>query len=197
MAVDVLSLNDQLFFMCYCGVGWDARVCRAYTQLRHSPTMQAVIRGRLINEGIYAMLALRYWMTRLPSLSLRLDTPERGWVAIDIPSGACAVLVSNVALYAGGAPLISGSSSGDGQFEVIPIPRAWLFALLVMSRYWPRLRRFCPLESQRARELQVAFPSGWALQVDGDDATGILTNDTSLSIRVAGQIPVVYAPPLS
>jgi hypothetical protein len=29
--------------------------------------------------------------------------------------------------------------------------------------------------------------------VDGDDATGVLTNDTSLSIRVAGQIPVVHA----
>ena len=36
-AVDVLSFNDQTFFLCYCGVGWDALVCRAYTQLRHHP----------------------------------------------------------------------------------------------------------------------------------------------------------------
>jgi diacylglycerol kinase family enzyme len=196
-AVDVLSLNDQLFFMCYCGVGWDARVCRAYTRLRRHPTMQAVLRGRLINECMYAMLALRYCATRLPGLSLQLDMPETGWTAGDIPPGASAVIVSNVASYAGGAPLTACSSSGDGQFEVTPIPRPWLFALLVMSRYWPRLRRFCPLQSQRVRGLHLLLRSGCALQVDGDDATGVLANDTSLSITVAGQIPVIYALPPS
>jgi diacylglycerol kinase (ATP) len=29
MAIDVLGLNEQIFFMCYCGVGWDGLVCRA------------------------------------------------------------------------------------------------------------------------------------------------------------------------
>jgi diacylglycerol kinase (ATP) len=194
-AVDVLGLNDQLFFMCYCGVGWDARVCRAYAQLRHYPMMQTVLRGQLINECLYAMLALRYWTTRLPSLPLQLDIPEVGWRVGAIPPGACAVIVTNVASYAGGAPLTASSSSSDGQFEVTPISRPWLFALLVMSRYWPRLRRVCPLRSQRVRGLHLSVPSGNALQVDGDDATGVLANDTSLSIRVAGQIPVVYALP--
>jgi diacylglycerol kinase family enzyme len=196
-AIDVLKLNDQLCCMCYCGVGWDARVCRAYTQLRRHPSMQALLRGRLINECMYALLALRYWATRLPSLPLQLDMPERGWTAGDIPVGACAVIVSNVASYAGGAPLTACSSPGDGQFEMTPIPRPWLFALLVMSRYWPRLRRFCALQSQRVRGLRLSLPSDCMLQVDGDDATGLLAHDTSLSIRVAGQIPVVYAPPPS
>jgi len=192
-AVDVLSLNDQLFFMCYCGVGWDARVCRAYAQLRQHRTMQVALRGRIINECIYAMLALRYWTTRLPGLSLRLDMPETGWTAVDIRPGACAVIVTNVASYAGGALLTACSSSNDGQFEVTSIPRPWLFALVVMSRYWPRVRPLCPLRSQRVRGLHLSLPSGNALQVDGDDATGVLADDTSLSIRVAGQIPVVYA----
>jgi diacylglycerol kinase family enzyme len=191
-AVDVLSLNDQLFFMCYCGVGWDALVCRAYTQLRRHPTVQATLRQRLINECVYAMLALRYCMTRLPSLSLQLDTPGTGWTAGDIPPGACAVIVSNVASYAGGAPLTTGSSCGDGLFEVTPIVHPWHFALLVMSGYWRPLRRLCPLESQRVRGLRLSLPSGYALQVDGDDASGALANDTSVSIRVVGQIPVVY-----
>jgi diacylglycerol kinase (ATP) len=193
--IDVLSLNDQLFCMCYCGIGWDALVCRAYAQLRHDPTMQVMLQSRLINEGIYAILALRYCTTRLPGLSLQLDTPEVGWVAGDISPGGCAVIVSNVASYAGGAPLTAGSSAGDGQFEVTPIPRPWLFALLVMSRYWPGLRRFCPLQRQRVRGLRLSLPNGCALQADGDDVTGVLANKTSLSIRVAGQIPVVWAVP--
>jgi diacylglycerol kinase family enzyme len=190
-AVDVLSLNDQLCFMCYCGVGWDARVCHAYTQLRRHRAVQAVLRGRLINECIYAMLALRYWSTRLPGMSLQLDTPETGWTAGTMPAGACALIVSNVASYAGGVPLTVGSSAHDGQFEVTPIPRPWLFALLVLSRYWRRLRPLCRLRSQRVRGLHVSLPSRNALQVDGDDATGVLANDTRLSISVAGQIPVI------
>jgi diacylglycerol kinase (ATP) len=193
MGVDVLSLNDQLCFMCYCGVGWDAFVCRAYTQLRYHPTMQAILQKRLMNECVYALLALRYCMTRLPSISLQLDTPETGWTAGDIPPGACAVIVSNVASYAGGASLTAGSSPGDGLFEVTPIARPWLFALLVMSRYWRRLRRFCPLEIRRVSRLRLSLPGGCALQVDGDDATGALANDIHLSISIAGQIPVVYA----
>jgi diacylglycerol kinase (ATP) len=193
-AVDVLSLNDKLCFMCYCGVGWDARVCRAYTQLRHYATMRALLRGRLINECLYAILALRYWATRLPGLSLQLDMPETGWTVGNIPPGACGVIVSNVASYAGGAPLSACSSSGDGLFEVTPIPRPWLFALLVMSRYWRRLRRFCPLQSQQVKGLLLSLPGDCALQVDGDDATGVLANDPNLSIKVAGQVPVVYAP---
>src|SRR5262249_47356020 len=167
MAVDILSLNDQLFFMCYCGVGWDALVCHAYTQLRHHPTMQAILRRRLINEGVYAMLALRYCTTYLPGLSLQLDTPETGCTTGDAPSGASAVLVSNIACYAGGAPLKAGSSMGDGLLEVTSIPRRLLFALLVMSRYWRWLRRFCPLQSQRVRGLRLLLPDGCALQVDG------------------------------
>jgi diacylglycerol kinase (ATP) len=193
--VDILSINDQLFFMSYCGVGWDARVCRSYARLRHHPTLQVVLRGRLINECTYAMLALRYCRTRLPGLSLRLDTPQTGWAAGDIHPGACAVIVSNVASYAGGAPLTVHSSYHDSQFEITTVPRRWLYALLVVSRYWPRLRRLCSLESRRVRALRLSLPGGCALQVDGDDATGVLAHDTSLSIRVAGQIQAVYALP--
>ena len=193
MTVDVLSLNDQIFFMCYCGVGWDALVCRAYTQLRHHPTVRAALRPRFINECVYALLALRYCTTRLPSLSWQLVTPKNGSTTGTIPPGASAVIVSNVPSYAGGAPLTTDLGSGDGLFEVTPVTRPWHFALLVLSRYWPPLRHSCPLESTRVRGFQLALPGGCALQIDGDDATGVLANDTSLSIRVAGQISVVYA----
>jgi diacylglycerol kinase family enzyme len=193
-AFDILSANERLFFVSYCGVGWDARVCRRYAQLRRHPALQAILRGRLVNECTYALLALRYCMTRLPDLCLQLDTPTAGWIRGHISPGASAVIVSNVSLYAGGAPLTSGSSYRDGQFEITPIPRPLLFALLVVSRYWPRLRRFCPLESQRVRRIHLSLPSGYTLQADGDDVTSMLAGDTCLSISVAGQIPVVYAP---
>jgi hypothetical protein len=127
----------------------------------------------------------------LPSLSWQLDTAELGWTAGAIPAGACAVIVSNVPSYAGGAPLTTGFAAGDGMFEVTPVRRMWHFASLVGSRYWRPLRRFCALQSRRVKGLRLALPPGQALQVDGDNATGVLLDDTSLSIRVAGQIPVI------
>jgi hypothetical protein len=41
------------------------------------------------------------------------------------------------------------------------------------------------------RGFQLSLPGGCALQTDGDDATGLLANAMSLSIGVAGQIPVI------
>jgi diacylglycerol kinase (ATP) len=191
--VDVLSANARLFFVSYCGIGWDARVCHSYTQLRHHRAPRALLRGRLINECTYAVLALRYWRTRLPSIDLQYDGLKAGGTRTQIPPGASAVIVSNVSSYAGGAPLTSGSRYDDGQFEVTPIPRPRLFALLVLSRYWPPLRRFCALESRCVARAQFSLPRGFALQADGDDVTHLLSVDTQLSIEVAGQISVVYA----
>jgi hypothetical protein len=153
--------------------------------------MQVALRSRLINEGVYALLAVRYWTTRLPGLPLQLDVPGTGWTVGDIPPGSCAVIVSNVPSYAGGAPLMVGSSMRDGRFEVTPVSRPWQFALLVLSRYWPGLRRFCRLSSQRVRGLHVSLPRGSALQADGDDITDQLGHAQELSIRVAGQISAV------
>jgi diacylglycerol kinase family enzyme len=194
MDVDVLGANRRLFFVSYCGIGWDALVCQSYTQLRRHRTLQAVLRGRLVNECTYAILALRYWRTHLPGMSLLYDAPGAGWRRGHISPGASAVIVSNVSSYAGGAPLTSCSAYDDGQFEVTPIPAPHLFALLVVSRYWPRLRRFCALQSQRVTGVQFSLPGGCALQMDGDDVTELLAADTNLSITVAGQIPVVYVP---
>jgi diacylglycerol kinase (ATP) len=192
--VDVLSANERLFFVSYCGIGWDARVCHRYTQLRRHRALRALLRGRLVNECAYAVLALRYWRTRLPGISLRYDGPEAGGTRGQIPPGASAIIVSNVSSYAGGAPLTSGSPYHDGRFEVTPIPRPWLFALLVLSRYRPHLRRFCALESRCVARAHLSLPSGFALQADGDDVTHLLAGDTQLSIEVAGQISAVHAP---
>jgi diacylglycerol kinase family enzyme len=192
---DVLSANDRLFFVSYCSMGLDAHVCRAYAQLRHRPTMQPLLRWRVINESIYALLGLRYWGTRLPGFCFQMDTSETGWMAGEIPLGACTVIVSNVSLYAGGAPLTSGSRYCDGQFEVTPIPRPHVFALLVLSRYWPRLRHVCPLESRRVKSIHLVLPPGCPVQADGDDATSVLASESTLAIKVAGQIRVVFSEP--
>ena len=194
--VDVLTANDQLYFMSYSSVGFDAQVCRAYARIRHYPPLRAVLRGRLINECAYAMLALRHSRLRLPELRLRLDSAETGWTEEHTRHAMRALILSNVSSYAGGVQLVEGACYDDGRFEVTMIPRLWLFAFLMASRHWPRLRQACQLPSWRVRGASLALAHGWAIQFDGEDYTERLAGDANAAvhIRVAGQIPVVCGP---
>jgi diacylglycerol kinase family enzyme len=195
-SVDVLTANDQVYFISYGSVGFDAQVSRVYAQIRQHPKLRAVLRGRVINECAYAMLAL--WQSRiwLPELRLRLDTAETGWTEEHIQHATRALILSNVSSYAGGARLTEGACYDDGQFEMTIIPHLRLFALLMASRHWPRLRRACQLPTWRVRGVRLARARGWAIQCDGEDCTERLASDAdeAVHIRVAGQIAVVCGP---
>jgi len=190
-ALDVLTLNDWLCFVSYASTGLDAYLSYAYERLRRRPVWQMLLRGRLINECAYGALGLRYHCIRLPPLHLHIRVPSTGWTTLTIPHHTCAVIVSNVTSYAGGSPLTPGSSPRDGCFEVTVVPRLWSFALLIAARGLPFLRRRCRLQTHQANEARLSLPSGYAVQVDGEDHTAHLAGATALSIRVAGQIRVV------
>lgn len=192
--VDVLTVNDEYPFLSYCSVGFDAQVSRAFEHIRYRPTMQALLRRRAMNECTYATLGLKYCRTRLPELRIDLNAGEMGWVEVGIRCGTCALIVSNVPSYAGGVRLVEGACYNDGQFEITTVPRLWLYILLIASRLWPRLRQACTLPSWRVQGARLPLPAGYAVQVDGDDCTERLARHSTLSIRVAGQIPAILGP---
>jgi len=212
--LDVLSANSDLYFVSYCSLGFDARVSQAYARARCHPKLRAVLRGRLINNCTYAFLALRHSRTRLPELQLRLETgcretarraptSETGalflpagttWVERRISGGACALILSNVSSYAGGAQLVEGARYDDGRFEATVIPRLQQFPLLIASRHWPWLRRACSLAHWQVQRVCLPLPPGCAVQVDGEDCTESLASRPELDIQVAGQIAVVCGP---
>jgi diacylglycerol kinase family enzyme len=212
--LDVLCANDDLYFVSYCSLGFDAQVSRAYARIRRHPKLRALLRGRLINDCTYALLALRHSRTRLPELQLRGETVCReavrraptgeagalflpacpSWIERGISSGACALILSNVSSYAGGAQLVEGGRIDDGCFAVTVIRRLHQFPLLIASRHWPQLRRACNLTHWQMQRLCLPLPPGCAVQVDGEDCTESLAGRPELDIRVAGQIPVVCGP---
>lgn len=191
-SVDVLTVNGCEPFLSYASIGFDARLCRTYGRIRKQ--VKGMVRGRTINECICAVVALRYCLTRLPALQLSLDIAKTGEIVKEIPPGTCAVVISNIPCYAGGAYLARETCYHDGEFEITVIPWFWLFPVLVASRLWPRLRDVCRLPSWRARSARLLLPYGHAIQLDGDDCTESLTAHSSLNICVAGQIPVVVGP---
>lgn len=189
--VDVLTANDRHYFVSYGSIGFDAQVARAYAQLRYR--LGRVLRGRILAEAMYGILALRYYSTHLPNLQMALHAVHMGWSATAIPQGTCTIIVSNIGCYAGGMSLIREVHLDDGHFEVTVIRRAWLYALLTASRLWPCVRQVCRLPSWRVQEVRLPLPCGVAVQLDGEDCTEGFANEAILAIRVAGQIAVVGA----
>jgi diacylglycerol kinase (ATP) len=192
--VDVLTANDDLPFMCYCSIGLDARVSRAYEQNRSNSKMRTPGGGRVMNKCRYVVFGLKYCRTRLPELRINLDGVETGWTDIGIRSGSRAFIVSNIRSYAGGVPLVREACWNDRVFEVTTVPRLGSFVLLMASGIWPRIRGACTVASWRARQVRLPLPPGLPVQLDGEDCTERLARDSLLSIRVAGQIPVVLGP---
>lgn len=187
--VDVLTANDRRYFVSYGSIGFDAEVARAYAQLRRR--LGRVLRGRILAEAIYGMLALRYYGTHLPNLQMALHAVHTGWSTTEILQGTCAIIVSNIGYYAGGMSLAREAHLDDRHFEVTVIRRAWLYALLTASRLWPNVRQACQLPSWRVQEVRLPLPCGMAVQLDGEDYTEGFANEAILAVRVAGQIAVV------
>jgi hypothetical protein len=116
---------------------------------------------------------------------------EAGRIDVDVRSGTCSLIVSNVSSYAGGARLAMSSRYNDGHFEVTVIPRLSLFVLLLASRLWSRIRQVCILPSWSVQGVNLPLPHGYAVQVDGEDCSERLARHSTLSIQVGGRIPAV------
>ncbi len=77
--LDVFSVNGELFFTNYCGIGLDAKISNDYNRLRHSPFMRAaaaVFGGR----AAYAWFAGRNLLYHMP-FALELQYADAGTAA--------------------------------------------------------------------------------------------------------------------
>jgi diacylglycerol kinase family enzyme len=99
--VDVLTINDDIFFVSYCSIGFDAQVCCVDEQLRERPRMRALLHGRTVNDCTYVALGFKSCRVRLPGLRMHLYAVEGGWMDIDVRSGSRSLIVSNVSSYVG------------------------------------------------------------------------------------------------
>ena len=169
-SVDVLTINDDIFFVSYCSIGFDAQVCRVYEQVRERPKMRALLQGRRVNDCTYNCARTQILAYKTSRARINLDTMEAGRIDVDVRSGTCSLIVSNVSSYAGGARLAMGSRYNDGHFEVTVIPRLSLFVLLLASRLWSRIRQVCILPSWSVQGVNLPLPHGYAVQVDGEIA---------------------------
>ncbi len=165
--IDRLCLN-------YCSIGGDAAVALQFhqTRLRHPH----VLRGSLINKGMYAVLGAR-------QRAIPLRTMVRFEGGISVPQWAHAMVFSNIDSYAGGVQLAADCKRDDGLLEVVALGHGLSLGLVTA-----RLRR--PRLVNHVSSLTFTLTAPIPMQVDGEP---FLAAMGTYQLRSIGQIPILVA----
>lgn len=190
--LDVFSVNDQLFFTNYCGIGLDAKISNDYNLKRHAPLVRAA-------ASLAGGRAAYFWFTainlgyRMP-FALELTAAGNKPRVLQLGAGARQVIVTSIPSYAAGARASMHSVIGDGLFEVTVVEtlRQWL--LLHLTRLapatLPRLLLSTIMQFQTA-ELALRFSGSTCFQADGELYPGFAAGGQGLKIKRAAQVSLV------
>jgi diacylglycerol kinase (ATP) len=191
--LDVFSVNGELLFTNYCGIGLDAKISNDFNLKRRSP----LVRAAAFCAGpraAYPWFAAANVLFRMPQ-PLELAYEDGGVTRrLQLGAGARQVLVTAIPSYAAGARPTDGCLIDDGRFEVTVIQtlRQWL--LLHLTRFFPvPLSRLLPPAHQfRTGELAVRFSGSTFFQADGELYPGFPREGTGLGIRRAAQVELIF-----
>jgi len=190
-AVDVLSLNGELFFLNYYGIGADACVAQTINafRARYTGRREALLHGRLL----YGLAGLRRISRRIRGpVEVCFENAAGDRECRGMPPGGRQIMVTNIASYAAGARPSSCSRMDDGLFEVTLIGslRHWLllhltrFFTLPLDRAAPGIVRF------QARRLTLTWNGGLCCQLDGE-TFGSSAPAPPHTIAVAGRLALI------
>lgn len=129
--LDVLSMNNEIFFTNYCGIGIDARIAAAFNKCR--------AKFRMPGKMFYVLLGLKNLPFSIP-VPVTLSYQNRAFenCSLSIPRGARQIIITNISSYAAGAKPSSGCRMDDGLFEVTVIGNTGQWLLLHMTRFFQK-----------------------------------------------------------
>ena len=192
--LDVFSVNDELFFTNYCGIGLDAKISNDYNLRRDTPFMRA---AALFFSGrpAYAGLTFRNLFYHMPfALELHYADTDTQHRTLQIGQGARQVLVTSIPSYAAGARPSDRYLMDDGRFEVTVIETLWQWFMLHMTRFAPLpLPQLLPSLTQFQTEtLTINFSGATCFQADGELYEGLPAPGSGLTIKAATQLDLIF-----
>ncbi len=192
--LDIFSVNGELFFTNYCGIGLDAKISNDYNRLRHSPFMRAaaaVFGGRVA----YAWFAGRNLLYHMPfALELRYADTDKQPRTLQIGQGARQVLVTSIPSYAAGARPSDHCRIDDGLFEVTIAATLPQWFMLHMTRFvkLPLPRLLPSLMQFQARSLTIHCSGTTCFQADGELYEDLPAPGSGLTIETAAQLDLIF-----
>lgn len=162
------------FFMNYCSIGGDAEVAQQFheTRQRH-PNL---LRGALVNKGMYALLGALQRAFLLRQHIRFIDD-------LVLPEWAHALVFVNISSYASGVTLVPDGRRDDGVLEAVALGHGLAFGLVTAQLRRPRLLK---------RLAAITFSVGAAvpMQVDGEP---FIAEPGVYHLQHAGQVNVLVA----
>ena len=192
--LDVFSVNGELLFTNYCGIGLDAKISNDYNLKRHTPLMRA---AASFFDGRTAYAGLTCWnlFYHMP-FALEFSCADEGKQprTVQIAAGARQVLVTSIPSYAAGARPSHQCCLADGLFEVTVIETLWQWFMLHMTRFAPLpLPQLLPSVMQfQTANLTMNFAGSTCFQADGELYAGFSSAGQGLMIKRATQIELIF-----
>jgi diacylglycerol kinase family enzyme len=192
--LDVFSMNEEIFFTNYCGIGIDAKISNDYNIRRHRPFMRF---ASLFFNGrpAYAALTCLNLFYHMPfNVTLQYAGTDGQPRELQTGHGMRQVLVTNIPSYAAGARPSAACRMDDGCFEVTVIETLRQWFMLHMTRFAPvSLTKLLPSITQfQTADLAMRFSGSTCFQADGELYEDFSHAGQGLRIRHATQIELIF-----
>lgn len=191
--LDILSLDNNLIFTNYLGIGSDAKISGDFNRLRYMPVFRNIC-SCISNKGFYGLLVLKNILYRIPfDIEVSYENEYSTTEAITINKGLCEILITNTKVYAGGVELSSKCRMDDGKFEVTVIRgiREWIqmfFALLFKKPLDTISTNLMQFQTDR---LELKFTGDTFYQVDGEKYDGFSKGEKKLSVNMISSCEMI------
>ncbi|SHK46616.1 Diacylglycerol kinase family enzyme [Desulfatibacillum alkenivorans DSM 16219] len=189
--VDVLHVNGEHLFSSYLGIGNDAKISNTFNHFRpRTPRSVAGLRIG-INKLLYTGFSLRNLAYTIPfAFEIRYRNSSGRETCVNAPVGLHGILVTNSAIYAGGAKVSSRADLSDGKFEVTVIKDIRHWWAMHLTRFFKMpLDELSPMVYQISTDwLKISLNGETFFQIDGEEPGPEITKAKSLEVKVSHQM---------
>ena len=192
-SVDVLSLNDRVFFTNYFGFGIDAKVARDFNTFRTKPFLRSMSALHL-NKVFYGILGIANLLHKIPdAFQMRYTGRELKDEIISVPGGICEILITNIPSYAAGAFPSSKCRMHDGLFEVTIVSSLRQLAGMHLTRFFKKpLDVVCKGITQfQTDNLEILLKGKTLFQVDGEIYNDFEEAQKHLAVKVKARVEII------
>ncbi len=196
-SLDVWGFDSGPRFVCYSGIGLDARIISSID--RHRTSIPGITKWqagtRYMMKILYCAAAVKHVLSELIH-----GRPQQGTIRFyrrgkEVKSVKCdrteVLIMASIDSYAGGGHLSESASRSDGIFEVYCFPFLYSYInFIIKSRVG---KKFTPQPSFLADRAEFVTGTSVALQLDGEPASIPHSHGTQ-TVSLQRVIPILIPP---
>lgn len=171
---DIWSVNGKYAFANYFSAGIDARIAHDFNAERSSGKIKS--KSVVVNKAYYVKSFFKDRAYRLKSGMLNFIDRNGAPCCVDLKNHRT-VIIGNIPSFASGSNPFYKADMADGLLEIVCVPNMAFFILALAIGSVPVVGHIFKkhfLKSYKARSIELQLAPDEFLQLDGEDATGVM-----------------------